>query len=276
MSRASASPNVDAVVLESVSKVFRHRPALLNLAGRERSGETRALDGVSLSARSGEILVLLGPNGGGKTTLLKLVGTILLPDSGSVRVNGLETRTHGDAARRTIGFAVANERSFFPRLTAFENLDLFGVLEDLARKERHERVDWTLATTGLAAARNTLVMKFSSGMYQRLGVARALLKRPRVLLLDEPTRSLDVRGAEHLWQVFRQIAAEGSTVLLATHDFDEAAALGSEVVILQRGVIRARERLAGHSSIDALRAFYLRETQSEEGEADATRNEVRR
>jgi ABC-2 type transport system ATP-binding protein len=267
---------MDAVVLESVTKVFRHRPALLNLAGRERGGETRALDDISLRARSGDVLVLLGPNGGGKTTLLKLVSTILLPDAGSVRVEGLDTRTHGDEARRAIGFAVANERSFFPRLTAFENLDLFGALEDLPRNERHERVQWTLETTGLASARNTLVMKFSTGMYQRLGVARALLKRPRVLLLDEPTRSLDLRGAEHLWQVFRQLAAEGSTILLATHDFDEAVALGTSVVLLHRGVIRAHETLASRSGIDALREFYLRETRSEETEYGVSQSEVRR
>lgn len=264
------------VELQGVSKSFVHGPSLFQLLGKERQGPVRALSDVSLVVAPGEVLILAGPNGSGKTTLLKLVATTLLPDAGTVCVEGRETRRHGEYARRVVGLVVASERSFFPRLTAFENLDLFGVLEDLPRKARNERIDWTLETTGLTSARNTLVMKFSSGMYQRLGIARALLKRPRVLLLDEPTRSLDVRGAEHLWQVFRQLAAGGSTVLLATHNFDEAAALGSEIVILQRGVIRARERLRGHGSIDALREFYLRETKAEEDEPRAGGSEVRR
>src|SRR4051812_28360611 len=254
------------VLLEHVSKTFAHRPSLFNLFGKERRGSTRALKDVSLTANPGEVMVLAGPNGSGKTTLLKLVSTMLLPDSGSVTVAGMETRRHGDQARRTVGFAVANERSFFPRLTATENLELFGALEDLPRSERAERVRWTLATAGLTAARETLVMKFSSGMYQRLGIARALLKQPRVLLLDEPTRSLDVQGAEHLWDVFREVASGGCTVLLATHSFEEAAALGNEIVVLARGEIRARERIAAHSSTQELRAFYLRETEAVAGD----------
>jgi len=255
------------VVLEHVSKTFAHRPSLFNLFGTERHGSTRALQDVSLTARPGEVMVLAGPNGSGKTTLLKLVSTMLLPDAGNVTVEGMDTRLAGDEVRRTVGFAVANERSFFPRLTASENLELFGALEDLVRSERRQRIAWTLEATGLAAARDTLVMKFSSGMYQRLGIARALLKQPRVLLLDEPTRSLDVHGAEHLWQVFRQIAAEGCTVLLATHSFEEAAALGNEIVVLVRGEVRARERIGANSSMQELRAFYLRETEAPSAEA---------
>ena len=250
------------IVLDHVSKAFEHRPSLFNLFGNERRGSTRALYDVSLAAHPGEVMVLAGPNGSGKTTLLKLVSTMLLPDAGTVTVEGMETRRHGEQARRTVGFAVADERSFFPRLTAGENLEFFGALEDLVRAERRQRIAWTLEVTGLAGARDTLVMKFSSGMYQRLGIARALLKQPRVLLLDEPTRSLDVHGAEHLWQAFRQIAADGCTVLLATHSFEEAAALGNEIVVLVRGEVRARERISANSSMQQLRAFYLRETEA--------------
>jgi ABC-2 type transport system ATP-binding protein len=253
------------VVLRGVSKSFLHRPSLFNLLGRERRGSVHALSDISLAVDPGEVLILAGPNGSGKTTLLKLVATTLLPDSGTVLVEGMETRSHGDYARRVVGLVVASERSFFPRLTAGENLDFFGALEDIPRAERGERVTRVLETTGLDAARDTLVMKFSSGMYQRLGIARALLKRPHVLLLDEPTRSLDVRGAEQLWQVFRQAAREGCTVLLATHSFEEAAALGSQIVILQRGVMQASERITAHEQMEELRALYMRET-----EPDAT------
>src|ERR1700757_3263126 len=157
-----------AVILESVSKIFRHRPALFNWLGRERTGETLALDQVSFEVPSGSVLVLLGPNGSGKTTTLKLISTMLLPDAGRVMVQGADTTVNADAVRERVGFAVATERSFFPRLSARENLDFFAALDDIPRKARAERVDQLLNQTGLHDSADTLVMKFSSGMYQRL------------------------------------------------------------------------------------------------------------
>src|SRR5438128_12065831 len=180
---------MDSVVLDSVTKGFRHRPALFNWLSRERSGETRALVDVSLRVQRGNVLVLLGPNGSGKTTTLKLISTMLLPDAGRVLVEGANTLKETDSVRRHVGFAVSTERSFFPRLSARENLDFFATLDDVPRSERTEKVDEVLALTGLTESADTLVMKFSSGMYQRLGMARALIKKPSVILLDEPTRS---------------------------------------------------------------------------------------
>ena len=116
---------MDRVALESVTKVYRHKPGLFNLLGRERKGETRALDSVSLSASPGEVLVLLGPNGSGKSTILKLISTMLLPDGGRVVVGEETTSSQPARVRRKVGFAVASERSFFPRLTARENRDFF-------------------------------------------------------------------------------------------------------------------------------------------------------
>ena len=109
------------------------------------------------------------------------------------------------AVRERVGFAVATERSFFPRLSARENLDFFATLDDIPRKRRAERVDELLARTALGDAADTLVMKFSSGMYQRLGIARALIKRPSVVLLDEPTRSLDPGSAAQFWNLVREL-----------------------------------------------------------------------
>src|SRR5512135_703402 len=123
-------PSMDTVILESVSKFFRHRPALWNWFGAERRGVTRAVSQVSLRAAEGDVLVILGPNGSGKTTLLKLVSTMLLPDEGRVLVCNTDTADHPRRARRHVGFAVASERSFFPRLTARENLDFFAALEE--------------------------------------------------------------------------------------------------------------------------------------------------
>ncbi len=253
---------MQAVSLQSVTKIFRHRPALLNWVGKERSGETRALDAVSLTVMSGEILVLLGPNGSGKTTFLKLISTMLLPDAGTVLVEGVDTLHEPARVRKKVGFAVASERSFFPRLTARENLDFFATLEDVPRDIREERVDWALETTGLAEAADTLVMKFSSGMFQRLGIARALVKRPSILLLDEPTRSLDPAAALQLWKFLQKTAKRGVTVLLATHNFDEAAAVGHSIALLRRGVLLDHHHLLEGTTVDDLRSFYFRDLES--------------
>ena len=180
--------NMDSIVLESVSKIFRHRPVFFNWMGKERRGETRALNDISLRVASGRVLVLLGPNGSGKTTTLKLASTMLLPDVGRVLVEGTDTRTRPNQVRKQVGFAIANERSFFPRLSARENLEFFAALDDVPRSSRAAWIQAILERTGLMDAADTLVMKFSSGMYQRLGIARALLKRPQILLLDEATR----------------------------------------------------------------------------------------
>jgi ABC-2 type transport system ATP-binding protein len=256
---------MSAVVFNSVTKRFRHRPARFNWFGQERGGATEALQSVSLEVAAGEALVLLGPNGSGKTTALKLISTMLLPDDGAVTICGADTQQDGDSVRRKVGFAVANERTFFPRLTARENLDFFAVLEDVPRAERGQRIEEKLARTGLADAGDTLVMKFSSGMYQRLGVARALLKDPAILLLDEPTRSLDPGSALRFWPFVRQLLAAQTTVVLATHNFQEAAAVGDRVAVLRRGSLIAQRQIAARqaglsSSVEDIKAFYFQAT----------------
>ena len=241
---------MNAVVFNSVTKRFRHRPALFNWLGRERGGATEALQRVSLQVPKGEALVLLGPNGSGKTTTLKLISTMLIPDEGAVAICGADTLREGGTVRRKVGFAVANERSFFPRLTARENLDFFAVLEDVPKQERGIRVEEKLGKTGLAADADTLVMKFSSGMYQRLGVARALLKNPEVLLLDEPTRSLDPGSAQRFWPFIRQLLSTGTTVVLTTHNFQEAAAVADRIVVLRRGELRSEREFQRNANTD--------------------------
>jgi ABC-2 type transport system ATP-binding protein len=134
---------------------------------------------------------------------------MLLPDAGRVLVEGADTRIQPDQFRKHVGFAVATERSFFPRLSARENLDFFAALDDVPRPARARRIQVLLERAGLVEAADTLVMKFSSGMYQRLGIARALIKQPSILLLDEPTRSLDPAAAMHFWNLVRELAAHG-------------------------------------------------------------------
>jgi ABC-2 type transport system ATP-binding protein len=263
---------MDRVVFESVRKVFRHRPALFNWLGRERSGETVALKGLSFSAGAGEVLALLGPNGSGKTTALKLISTMLLPDAGSVHVTGFDTGRDGGRVREQVGIAIATERSFFPRLSARENLEFFAALDDVPRDECSVRIEEVLRDTGLAEQSDTLVMKFSSGMYQRLGIARALVKRPAVLLLDEPTRSLDAATTAHFWTTIRGLADRQTTILLATHNFAEAGAVGDRILLLQKGDLLADRPIRRGESMEELRAFYFRMT----GEVDEAAGMIQR
>lgn len=248
---------MEAVSLESVTKVFRHRPALFNWLGTERSGATRAVERVTLHADAGQVLALLGPNGSGKTTLFRLIATMLLPDEGRILVGDTEAVANTQAVRRKVGFAVASERSFFPRLTARENLAFFASLEEVPKAIRSSRIEEVLEIAELSSNADTLVQKFSSGMYQRLGISRALLKRPSVLLLDEPTRSLDPGAAEHLWTWIRDFGVKRSAVLIATHNFEEASAVADSVAVLSKGVLLSRKSLSGRIGVDELRSFYF-------------------
>jgi ABC-2 type transport system ATP-binding protein len=241
------------IVLESVHKKFRKGAFFFR---RHAPAETQALRGISLEIAAGEVFGLLGPNGSGKSTTLKLISTVLLPDAGRVLVDGVDTRTQAQGVRRRVGFALASERSFFPRLTTRENLEFFAALEDVPRREVRPRVESVLACVGLDAAADKQVMKLSSGMYQRLGIARSLIKRPSVLLLDEPTRSLDAAAASRLWNLVAELSTCGMTVLLATHNFEEAAQVCDRIAVLQQGELLAVQR-ASNRSTEQLREFYL-------------------
>ena len=247
---------MDSIILDSVSKKFPHRPALFNWIGTERGGETLALGQLSLCVPAGSILALLGPNGSGKTTTLKLISTTLLPDSGRIVVEGADTQIDANQVRKRVGFAIASERSFFPRLSARENLDFFAALDDVPRRIRPQRIELMLERVGLSEAGDTLAMKFSSGMCQRLGIARALIKQPSVILLDEPTRSLDPAAATQIWSMIRELPAYGATVLIATHSFDEASAVGDQIAVLHGGKLKGSRRIDGSGPAE-LRSFYF-------------------
>ena len=217
-------------------------------------------------------MVLLGPNGSGKTTTLKLISTTLLPDAGRVLIAGYDTRTQAREVRRRVGFAVATERSFFPRLTARENLDFFAALDDVPRRQRPARISEVLEAIGLQDAASKMVMEFSSGMYQRLGVARALMKRPPVLLLDEPTRSLDPGSADKFWDLLRQLASRGTSIILTTHNFQEAAAAGDWVAVLHRGKMSPQRRIAEGAA--GVRRLYFENTGDGNGKINADEMEL--
>lgn len=257
------APLIDAVVFQSVSKIFKPRSGLFSWFRGERKHPIVALRDVSLRVQAGNVLALLGPNGSGKTTLLRLMSTMLLPDRGRVLVQGADTQVDSRQVRTRVGFAVASERSFFPRLTARENLDFFAALDDVPRKVRPERIAMMLARTGLLDAANRLVMNFSAGMYQKLAIARALMKQAAVILLDEPTRSLDPAATTEIWRLICELSKWGTTVVIASHNFEEVAAVAGSVCLLQRGELKSQRQIAGFNP-EQIRELYFHATAEEE------------
>jgi ABC-2 type transport system ATP-binding protein len=236
-------PETQSVVIRvtALTKRFATRRRWRDLLSRTERRFTTALGGVSLDVRAGEIVGLLGPNGAGKTTLLKILSTLVLPDSGSAEIAGFDVLREPARARRVLAPVTADERSLDWRLSARENLRFFGVLHGLHGAVLEARVADLLAGVELSDAGEKLVGAFSSGMRQRLLIARALIARPQALLLDEPTRSLDPLAARAFRDFLRHEVAgrQGCAVLLATHDPDEALDLCDRIAILDRGLLRA-------------------------------------
>ena len=221
---------------------------------------TDALQGISFEVRVGEIVGLLGANGAGKTTLLKVLSTIVLPDSGSAEVHGVDVVRNARRVRSLIAPVTADERSLEWRLSARENLLFYAALCGVRPAEARSRVDELLTQVELSASGDKLVGQFSSGMRQRLLVARALLRRPRVLLLDEPTRSMDPIAARSFRALLRSEITErqACTVLIATHDAEEALELCHRVAVMDRGRLVAIDTpaaLSARYSSDVYRVF---------------------
>ena len=202
---------------------------------------TLAVSNVSFEVREREIFGLLGQNGAGKTTLFKMLATLVTADEGSATVDGHDVQTEGARVRQLLAPVLANERSLYWRLSARENLRLYCALQGLHGEAARDEELRVLAVTGLSDTGDKLVGTFSTGMRQRLLIARALLARPRILLLDEPTRSLDPISARDFRAFLRNtiVGTEGCTVLLATHDAEEVWELCDRVGVLERGRLLA-------------------------------------
>jgi len=247
-----------SVETENLGKTFLPLPWPLSMVGRKLTHPVRALYGVSLQIRQGEIFGLLGPNGAGKTTLLKLLATILLPTQGTARVNGADIVRQGSRVRRAIGLASGEERGFYWRLSGRENLEFFGGLLGLAPRKARQRVQAVLELVDLGPFAHELVGRYSTGMRHRLDLARALLADPSVLLLDEPSRSLDPAGAEEVRLLLRHLARErGTTVLLVTHDLAEASATCDRVAIIRRGTVCEVISLDSNKQVDLSNRYHL-------------------
>src|SRR5262249_18419933 len=179
-----------------------------------------ALRDVNLLARPGRILGLVGPNGAGKTTLIRIIAGLLDPDSGRVIVDGHDPAIEPTAASRALGLVLADDRSLYWRLTGRQNLEFHGALFGLSRRDASARASELLAGVGLAHGGGG-VFASSTGMRARLAIARALVHDPQVLVLDEPTRSLDPIGARDVCLALRQLAESGRTILLSSHKLEE-------------------------------------------------------
>jgi ABC-2 type transport system ATP-binding protein len=226
------------VRIEDISKRFVARRSWREtVAAPFEKTYVQALSGVNLSIDQGEFFGLLGPNGAGKTTLFKILATLIIPDSGRALVDGHDTSADLREVRRQLVPVVADERSLRWRLDARENLRLYAVLYRVPRGEMARRIEDVLQVVDLANTGRRMVGQFSSGMKQRLLIARALLAHPRVLLLDEPTRGLDPLSARGLRTFLKEeiCRRQGCTVLLATHNAEEALHLCDRVGILDRG-----------------------------------------
>jgi ABC-2 type transport system ATP-binding protein len=249
---------------EDLSKTYtvREKPSFFS-RGKER--RIPALRDVSFSVSAGKIIGILGPNGAGKTTLLKILSTLLLPDNGRVLVEGADVVQSPSLVRRKIGLVLPSERSLYWKLTAQENLQLFGGLYNLPSRKVRERSGVLLELVGLSAFAHVQVEKFSTGMRKRLMIARAMLHEPRLLILDEPTSGLDIQGKREVWALLKNLAIQQRvTLLLATHDMEEAETVPGRLLIIHQGKICADgspaeiKALSGHKGwlfIDVPRTF---------------------
>ena len=204
----------------------------------KRYGETQALAGVDFSVAGGSILGLLGPNGAGKTTAVRILTTLARPDAGRARVAGVDVVEQPGEVRRHIGVA-AQDATLDGLLTGRQNLVLVGELSDMGRTASRQRATELLAQFELTDAADRVLKGYSGGMRRRLDLAAALMTRPPVLFLDEPTTGLDPVSRQRVWEAVRELTAEGVTVLLTTQYLDEADALADRIVVIDHGRVIA-------------------------------------
>ena len=224
----TGSPSVDIIEAEGLVKVYR-----------SRKNEVRALDGLDLTVPEGSVLGLLGPNGAGKTTTVRIIATLLRPDAGRATVAGYDTVRQSQELRRIIGLS-GQYAAIDENLTGRENLWLFGRLYQLPSTQARARASELLEQFDLVDAADRVIKTYSGGMRRRLDLASALIARPRLLILDEPTTGLDPRSRLSMWSIIRELVQSGTTVLLTTQYLEEADELAHSIVVVDHGKVIAR------------------------------------
>ena len=210
-----------------------------NLVKTYRDGAVRALDHLSLDVEEGTVLSVLGPNGAGKTTCVRILATLLRPDSGHAMVGGIDVIKHPEKVREVIGlsgqYAAVDEI-----LTGWDNLVMFGQLYHLGKKESIARAEELLERFSLTESAKRPIKTYSGGMRRRLDLAASLIVKPKVLFLDEPTTGLDPRGRQEMWSVIEELVKGGVTLLLTTQYLEEADQLADEIAVIDHGKVIAR------------------------------------
>ncbi|MEN1943072.1 ATP-binding cassette domain-containing protein [Luteimonas sp. MJ293] len=221
----------------------------LHKAFKTRTGTVKAVDGVDFRARDGRITGLLGPNGAGKTTTLRMLYTLMKPDSGQVRVDGIDAATDPAAVRRVLG-VLPDARGIYKRLTARENIAYFGQLHGLPRDVIDERTRALSAQLDMDDFLDRRTEGFSQGQRTKTAIARALVHDPRNVILDEPTNGLDVMSTRAMREFLLELRSQGRCVIFSSHIMQEVAALCDEIVIIAKG------RVVAAGSADELRARF--------------------
>ena len=230
-------------------------------------GSVKAVRGVSFEARDGEITGLLGPNGAGKTTTLRMLYSLLPPDQGEIRIDGLDPTADAMAIKRTLG-VVPDGRGLYTRLTARENIVYYGELHGMGKEALDERIAELTKTLGMADFIDRRTEGFSQGQRVKVAIARAMIHRPQTVLMDEPSNGLDVMSTRALREYIRSLKAGGHSVVLSTHIMQEVAALCDRIVIIAKGEVAANgtaEELMRRSGCDSLEDAFVKLIGSEEG-----------
>jgi ABC-2 type transport system ATP-binding protein len=211
---------------------------VLSITGAcKKFGETQALNDAAMSLHKGEWLALLGPNGAGKTTLIRAIAGRVRLDAGEVTLLGHALKGNSreaQIARQSLG-VIPQELALYPLLTARENMRAFGELQGVRGPTLKQRIDWALEWTGLADRADEISKTFSGGMKRRLNIACGVLHKPEVLLLDEPTVGVDPQSRQRIWEMLGQLRDEGASLLLTTHQLDEAQQICDRIVIIDHG-----------------------------------------
>lgn len=207
--------------------------------GKSRTEHT-VLHDLSMEIHPGEIFCLVGPNGAGKTTTVKIAGTLLAPDSGSVRVAGVDAVKDPRKAREHMALLLGGENGFYRNVSAYDNLQYFADLAGVPYVGREKRIQDALESVNLADKAQQRVQTFSRGMWQRLHIARALITHAQLVLLDEPTMGLDPESARNVRRLIQDMQAEGTAILMTTHEMSEVERLADTVAVIREGRIIAR------------------------------------